>query len=651
MQLDYKDYLDKVLGGWIGKSIGGALGARFEGIKAWIDLDFDEIIPDTIPPNDDLDLQVLWLKVLEEKGPALTSDDLAKAWLEGCWYPFNEYGNFRRNFRNGIKPPLTGKHDNQFYESGMGCPIRSEVWGYVFPGAPDLAAEYSWFDGTLDHTDESVCPEQMFAAMAADAFFNHDVRRLTEIHFHYLKPGLMVTKLIRAALDAHDQGLPLREARERLHLLGGHPEPCDAQLNVPFTFLALLYGEGDLEKTILAALQCGYDTDCTLATAGAFVGQIMGAAAMPKRLKDIIGDELVMGIEYRRKEMTLSALARDTANVGVKMATALKTGVGFVNAPKLKPFPNSIAKPQPRIAVDYHPEPAAAPGQQVSVDLTVKNAQAFVGNAHIVVRTPKTWTAVPDRIPLTLYPGVEPKVHVNLVAAADAPRWPQGHHFTATLVQNAKTVLQEPFGIAGSMSWRLLGVFFDPCKPNEKGEITREMILKREGMWGRHYFIDFNRNYIEEKAVAVDRRKADVKFDAMSRILGQPAVVHCPDSFIRPESLIGLRAEWVCYLDAEFFSPKAREGGLWMGSNDGYRMYFNGEMVKELDVQRWWTPGAWDANVRIKKGLNRMLLKLIKRADKIEFTLGIREKLATKEFPGRNDWITDLEWVNPLANG
>ena len=109
MQLDYKDYLDKVLGGWIGKSIGGALGARFEGIKAWIDLDFDEIIPDTIPPNDDLDLQVLWLKVLEEKGPALTSDDLAKAWLDGCWYPFNEYGNFRRNFRNGVKPPWTGR--------------------------------------------------------------------------------------------------------------------------------------------------------------------------------------------------------------------------------------------------------------------------------------------------------------------------------------------------------------------------------------------------------------------------------------------------------------------------------------------------------------------------------------------------------------
>ena len=89
MQLNYDTYLDKVLGGWIGKSIGGTLGALFEGIKCWIDLTLDEIIPETIPPNDDLDLQVLWLKVLEEKGPSLTSDDLAEAWLEGCCYPFN----------------------------------------------------------------------------------------------------------------------------------------------------------------------------------------------------------------------------------------------------------------------------------------------------------------------------------------------------------------------------------------------------------------------------------------------------------------------------------------------------------------------------------------------------------------------------------
>ncbi|NOZ22005.1 MAG: ADP-ribosylglycohydrolase family protein, partial [Planctomycetes bacterium] len=63
MKLTYKEYEDKILGGWIGKSIGGTIGARFEGCKAWIDLTIDETIPDELPPNDDLDLQVLWLKV------------------------------------------------------------------------------------------------------------------------------------------------------------------------------------------------------------------------------------------------------------------------------------------------------------------------------------------------------------------------------------------------------------------------------------------------------------------------------------------------------------------------------------------------------------------------------------------------------------
>ena len=33
MRLTYERYLDQVLGGWIGNSMGGAIGARFEGIS------------------------------------------------------------------------------------------------------------------------------------------------------------------------------------------------------------------------------------------------------------------------------------------------------------------------------------------------------------------------------------------------------------------------------------------------------------------------------------------------------------------------------------------------------------------------------------------------------------------------------------------
>jgi len=320
MRISYERYLDQVLGGWIGKSMGGTIGARFEGYKGWIEISASEMFPEVIPPNDDLDLQVLWLTVLEEKGAAMTSDDLAAAWLEGCWYPFNEYGIFRRNWRLGIHPPMSGRFTNQFWETGEGCPIRSEIWGYVFPGAPDLAARYAWMDGTLDHTEQSVDGEMMFAAMAAMAFFVPDVRRLAAMFIHYLPEGTPIERLTRAAFQAYDEGLSLRDARDRLMALAGIPEACDSQINVPFTFLGLLYGGNDLQEVLLSALRCGYDTDCTLATAGAFVGQILGASRIPQSLKGPIGDDLVMGIQYRREEMTLSALARDTARIGVLLS-------------------------------------------------------------------------------------------------------------------------------------------------------------------------------------------------------------------------------------------------------------------------------------------------------------------------------------------
>ncbi len=67
MQISYDQYLDKVLGGWIGKSMGGAIGARFEGYKGWIEINPGEMFPAQMPPNDDLDLQILWLKCWKKK--------------------------------------------------------------------------------------------------------------------------------------------------------------------------------------------------------------------------------------------------------------------------------------------------------------------------------------------------------------------------------------------------------------------------------------------------------------------------------------------------------------------------------------------------------------------------------------------------------
>ena len=627
MQLSYARYLDQILGGWIGKSMGGAIGARFEGYKGWIELAPDQMFPPTMPPNDDLDLQVLWLKVLEEKGASLTSDDLAEAWLQGCWYPFNEYGIFRRNWRLGIHPPYSGTFTNQFWETGEGCPIRAEIWGYVFPGAPDLAARYAAMDGALDHSAQSTGAEQMLAAMASMAFFIPDVRRLASMFIHYLPAGTPIERLTRAAFEAYDQGLSLRDARDRLMALAGVPEACDAQINVPFTFLGLLYGGNDLEKVMLSALSCGYDTDCTLATAAALAGQILGASRIPPSLKDPVGDALVMGIQYHRPEMTLTALARDTARVGALLSTACATGVEILAAPGLPPFPESARAPAARLSLDYTGLPAAAPGDAVQVTVRVDGPalrEAPATGIPLCVSAPPGWLVAPQRMAVDATHTVFP---VTLHAPAEPALWPSQNRFVLRLESDPP--VEYAFGVAGAGLWKLLGIYYDAL-PQADDPVQQQRRFNQ-------HFVSLDKPYLPEPDVDVPGLYAD-----WSRKLGRPALAPSYEHEVDPGTLVGLRGPYCAYLARTIVAPEAREAYLVIGNNDAYRLYLNGALVSERDESVWWAPFNNTARVTLREGENHLLLKLLKRGDDLRFTLGLRQCLGHPGGFNCEDWMVDV---------
>ena len=207
----YAEYWDKVYGGWIGKCIGGNIGAEVENNKYLMDLHENEIFPDQIPPNDDLDLQLLWLQVLERKGIHLTSHDLAEAWQQYCWYPFNEYGYFLHNFERKIDPPVSGWYNNQFFHQSMGSPIRSEIWGMIAVGNPGLAMRYAYMDATLDHDTESVWGEQMLAAMEAEAFFEADINRLLDFGLAQIPAESTLHQCIEFVRGEYAAGVPGRK--------------------------------------------------------------------------------------------------------------------------------------------------------------------------------------------------------------------------------------------------------------------------------------------------------------------------------------------------------------------------------------------------------------------------------------------------------
>ena len=105
---------DKIYACWTGKNIGGTIGGPYEGTKEILDLKGYTSEKGEPLPNDDLDLQLVWLFALENVGPYnLTSKELGEYWLQCIPPSWNEYGTGKANMEGGLLPPLSGQYANQ----------------------------------------------------------------------------------------------------------------------------------------------------------------------------------------------------------------------------------------------------------------------------------------------------------------------------------------------------------------------------------------------------------------------------------------------------------------------------------------------------------------------------------------------------------
>ena len=510
--IDYKTFIDKVHGCWYGKCLGGAAGAPVEGVKKLIPVkDFTEIFnPDL--PNDDLDIQLLWLDVLENKGTIINSCDLADAWMEKCWYPFSEYGYFTKNYMRGVKPPYTGIINNDFFQEGMGCPIRSEIWGIISAGNPELAAQYAYIDATLDHAENSVYAEQFLAAIESMAFFESDIETLLREGMKYIPKDCKLSTCFNLILENY-QKMSWQDLRTMVLNRFSHPDFTNVVQNLAFVFLSLLYGKGDMRETINISLQCGFDTDCTCASAASVVGIIKGYEGLGEELTTLIQDYFVIGVDVVRPSNSIRQLAEDTARL------ALKT---------------------PNFEVE------------------------FIG--------------------------------------AEADR-PQGK---LELVYPTEQGLKEAFASLKPLCWEIYGPYFDqldqpinPDFPSPHGEgcVLPDIVC----MVNNEVFLD--RDY------------------PLGELAG---VVKAYEDKIDVDSCLSLEGQIACVAKTKIYAKEEKQVWAVIGNNDGFRLWCNGEMLLEKDEIRYWTPYNNFTLLPLKKGENEITLKLLRRTEKLNFTIGFR---------------------------
>jgi len=296
IKLDFNTYRDKVYACWIGKNIGGTMGTPYEGKREMQDIHGFATEPNVVLPNDDLDLQLVWLHALEQNGPhAINASTLGEHWLSFIVPHWNEYGIGRANMRRGLPPPMSGDFGNDWKHSN-GAWIRTEVWATVAPGMPEVAAKYAMEDASVDHgSGEGTFAAAFVAALQSAAFVIKDLRRCIELGMVAIPEESRMAKSIRFVLKCYEDGMSYRDARNAVQKLNADIGNgwFEAPSNVTYAVIGLLWGEGDFKKSMITAINCGDDTDCTGATVGATFGILYGTAGIPEDWRKHIGEEIV----------------------------------------------------------------------------------------------------------------------------------------------------------------------------------------------------------------------------------------------------------------------------------------------------------------------------------------------------------------------
>ena len=351
-------YYEKVHGAWVGAVVAGALGMTvehlpqgevkpfLEGLDQWPLTEYiktrhpkkrrrpsytqDDWGPTGFGPDDDTLYQVANLMLLEEKGPDITSQDIADFWLSH--FSVFEAKNCGRAVRvtekllkEGVKPPESGQHE---FGEFMGGQMKGEFWGYLLPGNPEAAAEYGRIDGQVGFHTDGLYGEMFMAALTAEAFFESDPTKLLEAGLAAIPADCDYAMCIRDVMSWHTQ-FPddWEKAQDQINAKWG-PEQEKLRNVFPnnaINALALLYGDGDFDKTIAIAVMAGWDTDTNAADVGPVLGIVYGRDSISDKWTDPIANILRTDVKGA-EELKIDELSRRTVEMGKKMTAAKSAG-------------------------------------------------------------------------------------------------------------------------------------------------------------------------------------------------------------------------------------------------------------------------------------------------------------------------------------
>jgi len=229
-----------------------------------------------MPEDDDLNFAILALQLLERHGSALTTEDVAEAWLNDlpAGRVFTAERVAYRNLLEGVEPARAAVVGNPFRE-WIGAQIRTDAYGWAHPGDRTAAARLALVDARLSHTGAGVDGALWVAAMSAAALVLDDPREVAVAGLEVVAADGAIAQAVRFGLALAE--VELDEALDALHAEYGDLHWVHAVNNTALTAYALT--APDFTTAVGRSVMGGWDTDSAGATVGAVFGAVRGVPA------------------------------------------------------------------------------------------------------------------------------------------------------------------------------------------------------------------------------------------------------------------------------------------------------------------------------------------------------------------------------------
>lgn len=302
------EYRDKMKAGWIGQIAGVSRGAPTE--FKW----GDKIIPENDVPKwtpgmindafdqDDLYVEMTFLRSLEVYGLDVSIRQAGIDFANSEYRLWCANDAARKNLRRGIAPPDSSHPRFTKCPNDIDYQIEADFSGLIAPGLPNAAIRFGEKFGRLMNFGDGVYGGQFVGGMYCEAFFESDIKKIIAAGLACIPEESQYAEMVRDVLKWHSENpddwekcwkLVQEKYRENPEYQMDSNGGIDVKINGAYILTGLLYGNGEIDKTIIISMRCGQDSDCNPSNAAGILCTSIGYSKLPERFKSELDEKKI----------------------------------------------------------------------------------------------------------------------------------------------------------------------------------------------------------------------------------------------------------------------------------------------------------------------------------------------------------------------